>query len=111
MKSSGWREPAISRTRRPHFGCARPASRSSRGSARKRWRSKIGVRQTTYASYETGDAYPTPMVIRHFRREYEFNFDFIMYGDWRRLPGDRQDAVFDAMLALEAKADRKADRG
>jgi len=72
---------------------------------------KIGVRQTTYASYETGDAYPTPMVIRHFRREYEFNFDFIMYGDWRRLPGDRQDAVFDAMLALEAKADHKADRG
>ena len=62
----------------------------------------LGVPQTTYASYETGDAIP-PGGIRHFRREHDFSFDFIMYGDWRRLPGDLQERVFDAMRALEAK--------
>ena len=71
----------------------------------------LGVPQTTYASYETGDAYPPPAVIRHFRREHDFSFDFIMYGDWRRLPGDLQERVFDAMLSLEAKAGRRSDRG
>jgi transcriptional regulator with XRE-family HTH domain len=72
---------------------------------------RLGVPQTTYASWETGDAYPPPTAIRHFRREYEFSFDFIMYGDWRRLPGDVRERVFDAMLALEAKTGRRSDRG
>ena len=68
-----------------------------------------GVRRaaiSTYASWENGDVFPSVEVIRHFRREYEFTFDFIIYGDWLRLPGDVQERVFDAMLALEAKAGR-----
>ena len=71
----------------------------------------LGVPQTTYASYETGDAYPPPAIIRYFRREHEFSFDFIMYGDWRRLHGDLQERVFDAMRALEARTDRRSGRG
>jgi transcriptional regulator with XRE-family HTH domain len=72
---------------------------------------QYGVPVTTYASWETGDAYPTPDVIRHFRREHEFSFDFIMYGDWRRLPGDVQERVFDAMRVLAARTGRRSDRG
>ncbi len=72
----------------------------------------LGVPQTTYASYETGDAYPPPAVISALPPRARLpRFDFIMYGDWRRLPGDLQERVFDAMLALEAKAGRRSDRG
>ena len=67
---------------------------------------EFGVAISTYASWENADVFPSVEVIRHFRREYEFTFDFIIYGDWLRLPGDVQERVFDAMLALEAKAGR-----
>lgn len=72
---------------------------------------RLGVPQTTYASWETGDAYPPPPIIRHFRREHDIDFEFVMYGDWRRLPGDVQERVFDAMLALQAKMDRRSGSG
>jgi transcriptional regulator with XRE-family HTH domain len=67
---------------------------------------EFGVPISTYASWENADVFPSVEVIRHFRREYEFTFDFIIYGDWLRLPADVQERVFDAMRALEAKADR-----
>jgi transcriptional regulator with XRE-family HTH domain len=67
---------------------------------------EFGVPISTYASWENADDFPSVEVIRHFRREYEFTFDFIIYGDWLRLPGDVQERVFDAMRAFEANADR-----
>ena len=70
---------------------------------------EFGVAISTYASWEIGDVFPSVEVIRHFRREYEFTFDFIIYGDWLRLPGDVQERVFDAMLAVGAKADRGSE--
>ncbi len=85
---------------------AREAIRPRR--SQKSMAEEFGVAISTYASWEIGDVFPSVEVIRHFRREYEFTFDFIIYGDWLRLPGDVQERVFDAMLALEAKADRGA---
>lgn len=69
---------------------------------------EFGVPQTTYASWEIGDVFPSTDVIRHFLLEYEIDFNFVMFGDWRRLPGDVQERVFDAMLALQTKRERKS---
>ena len=71
----------------------------------------LDMPRPSYASYETGEAYPTLGVIRHFRREHDFSFDFIIYGDLRRLPGDRQERVFDAMLRHRGQRGRAEGRG
>ena len=56
---------------------------------------------TSYSAYENGKAHPKLGAIRYLYRQYDISFDFILYGDFRRLPADIQERIFDAMLAMQ----------
>jgi transcriptional regulator with XRE-family HTH domain len=72
---------------------------------------EFGVPITTYAAWENGDVFPSAEVIRHFLLEHDIDFNFVMFGDWRRLPVDVQERVFDSMLALQTRLEQKASSG
>jgi transcriptional regulator with XRE-family HTH domain len=90
--------------------------RAARGALRphrsqKAMADELGLRATTYASYETGDVFPATDVVRHFLEHYDVDFNFIMFGDWRRLPSELCERLFDAMHALETKRERRSNPG
>jgi len=82
------------------------AARMALGVDQKTMAAVLDMPSSSYASYETAKAYPTVEVMRHFRREHDISFDFVIYGDYRRLPVETADGVFAAMRDIAARRGR-----
>jgi transcriptional regulator with XRE-family HTH domain len=82
------------------------ACRMALGLSSKEMAAELGMPPTSYGAYENGKAHPKLAAIRHLYRQYDINFDFILYGDFRRLPADIQARVFDAMIEMQNPKDR-----
>lgn len=87
------------------------AARMAIGVDQKTMAATLDMPSSSYASYETAKAYPTIEVMRHFRREHDFSFDFVIFGDFRRLPIETAERVFAAMRDIEARKDRAEGQG
>ena len=87
------------------------AARMALGVDQKTMAAALDMPSSSYASYETAKAYPSIEVMRHFRREHDISFDFVIYGDYRRLPVETADQVFAAMRGIEARRGRAAGSG
>ena len=72
---------------------------------------EVGAKPGSYSTYETGRVHPPLAVIRQLYRAYDIDFNFILYGDFRRLPADTQDQLFDAMLELQSPEGRTEGSG
>jgi DNA-binding XRE family transcriptional regulator len=82
------------------------AARMALGVDQKTMAAALDMPSSSYASYETAKAYPSIEVMRHFRREHDISFDFVIYGDFRRLPVETAERVFAAMRDIEARKGR-----
>ena len=87
------------------------AARMALGVDQKTMAAALNLPASSYASYETAKAYPSIPVMRHFRREHDIGFDFLIYGDFRRLPVEIAERVFAAMRDIEARKGRAEDQG
>jgi transcriptional regulator with XRE-family HTH domain len=87
------------------------AARMAIGVDQKTMAATLDMPSSSYASYETAKAYPTIEVMRHFRREHDFSFDFLIFGDFRRLPIETAERVFAAMRDIEARKGRAEGQG
>jgi transcriptional regulator with XRE-family HTH domain len=82
------------------------AARMAIGVDQKTMAATLDMPSSSYASYETAKAYPTIDVMRHFRLEHDISFDFVIFGDFRRLPVETAERVFAAMRDIEARRGR-----
>jgi transcriptional regulator with XRE-family HTH domain len=82
------------------------AARMALGVDQKTMAGVLDMPSSSYASYETAKAYPTIEVMRHFRQEHDISFDFVIYGDFRRLPVETAERVFAAMRDIAARKGR-----
>ena len=82
------------------------AARMALGMSSKDMAEELGMPATSYGAYENGKAHPKLAAIRYLYRQYDINFDFILYGDFRRLPAELQERVFDAMLEMQSPKGR-----
>lgn len=64
---------------------------------------RMGQVNTTYATWETGKAYPQIYALRYFYLNHRIDFNFLLYDSFSQLPGDVKDALFEAMQALALK--------
>ena len=87
------------------------AARMAIGVDQKTMAATLDMPSSSYASYETSKAYPTIEVMRHFRREHEISFDFLIFGDFRRLPVETAERVFAAMRDIEERRGRAEGPG
>ena len=78
------------------------ASRMALGLNSKEMAEQLKMPTTSYSAYENGKAHPKLAAIRYLYRQYDISFDFILYGDFRRLPADLQQRIFDAMLSMQS---------
>lgn len=82
------------------------AARMALGLSSKDMAEQLGMPATSYGAYENGKAHPKLAAIRYLYRQYDINFDFILYGDFRRLPADIQERIFAAMLEMQSPEGR-----
>ena len=68
------------------------AARMALGLSSKDMAEELGMPATSYGAYENGKAHPKLAAIRYLYRQYDINFDFILYGDFRRLPAEHPGA-------------------
>jgi transcriptional regulator with XRE-family HTH domain len=87
------------------------AARLSLGLTQKEMADEVGAKPGSYSTYETGRVHPPLAVIRHLYRAYNIDFNFILYGDFRRLPADTQERIFDALLELQSPEGRAEGSG
>jgi transcriptional regulator with XRE-family HTH domain len=87
------------------------AARMALGVDQKTMAAALDMPSSSYASYETAKAYPSIEVMRHFRREHDISFDFVIYGDFRRLPVEIAERVFAAMRDIAARKGRAEGPG
>ena len=87
------------------------AARLSLGLTQKEMADEVGAKPGSYSTYETGRVHPPLAVIRHLYRAYNIDFNFILYGDFRRLPADTQEPIFDALLELQSPEGRAEGSG
>ena len=87
------------------------AARMALGVDQKTMAATLDLPSSSYASYETAKAYPTIDVMRHFRLEHDVSFDFVIFGDYRRLPVETAERVFAAMRDIEDRRGRAEGSG
>jgi transcriptional regulator with XRE-family HTH domain len=87
------------------------ASRMALGLNSKEMAEELGMPTTSYSAYENGKAHPKLAAIRYLYRQYDISFDFILYGDYRRLPADIQERIFDALLEMQTPKDQPEASG
>lgn len=68
-----------------------------------------GVSKTAYSNAENGVSYPNRDVMKHLYRSYRIDFNFMINGDFAQLPGDVQEALFQALVRANDEWDQKAN--
>lgn len=76
------------------------AARSLAGGTQAEFAKEVGISPTTYNSQEMKGR-PSLEVLHHLYRNYRVDYNFILYGDFLQLPGDVQNALFDALPAAD----------
>lgn len=83
------------------------AARKVSGASQQEVAEAAGVKKTAYSNMETARSFPTRPVMKFFHRGHRIDFNFLMHGDFAQLPGDVQNALFEALIAANDVWDQK----
>ncbi|WOI54975.1 helix-turn-helix transcriptional regulator [Palleronia sp. LCG004] len=87
------------------------AARKVTGLASGELAGRCGVSPTAYSNMERGLSFPNRPVMLELHRSHRIDFNFMIYGDYAQLPGDVQNALFEALPAAANEWDRKSNSG